>query len=852
MAPSVRALARAAAAALLLVPAVASSPSSAATAASPAVPPLPDDPVAAALQAAFIWCSAGPPAGAQAYVAFRGSFALPAGTPTPAPPNSTLLHLFADARYMLWVDGTYVSRGPGRFNPSGPEYDTVDVGAALSAGGGGQQHVLTVLAHTYGAGAINGRIMYHAPGFTARLDAGGAPILLTNASWRCNATTEYTPSPVAWSSIPDAIDGRVADFTAWTAAAYDDAAWPTAAAVDGTTWGALSSRPLPMPIETPIPGISILPGNAPLAAALPLTLAAGASVVLNLTYMAMAVPRIELTAPAAGAVLTLTYALRYVDGAPAETYGVGTSYTARAGAQTVLAGDTWVSHYVVLSASGGGGFTVINLTMVDRSYPFRQLGSFASAADPLLTTLWQRGVNTLRAVTDDAYGSDARERNEWLQDPAQPNFITTTVAFAGPGGAASDTRLLRHLLRHAALGALPDGRIRATFPTDRGESDCHYFIEDYACQWVEALRWYYDASGDAAFVAWAWPVLAAQLAWFADRITSNGLVLAREYTSFDDPLAYITLEGTALNAFLFQAFADAAYLAGVVGNSSGSAGYAAAAAALQAALNDGPLWNATAGTYNSGLLNGAALGPTAHAAMIALHRGVVPAARVPSVAAYFAATYGNPGGFHVCSNPDFLAMIAAHAGVNMTVSHYWAFDVLYGLDTAAGDAEVLARMRGQWGNMVVNGGDAGTAWETFFRSESTHNYGAVPVWFLSSRVLGVRLPRGPASQRALVLEPHLAGLADAAGTVVTVLGPATVAWAVGAGNVLAFTLALPPGLAYATLRVPDADAGTLVLQGAPAPAALIGRYAVANLTLAAGGGATIVTGSITLLAGGAA
>lgn len=63
------------------------------------------------------------------------------------------------------------------------------------------------------------------------------------------------------------------------------------------------------------------------------------------------------------------------------------------------------------------------------------------------------------------------------QDPAEPNFITTRVAFAGPpipggsgGPAYSDARPLRNLLRHAALSQVADGRILATFPTDRGQS----------------------------------------------------------------------------------------------------------------------------------------------------------------------------------------------------------------------------------------------------------------------------------------------------------------------------------------------------------------------------------------------
>ena len=61
-----------------------------------------------------------------------------------------------------------------------------------------------------------------------------------------------------------------------------------------------------------------------------------------------------------------------------------------------------------------GTLSVLNVSLAARSYPFTRLGSFQSS-DAQLTEMWLRAVNTLETVTDDAYGSDARERNEWLQ-----------------------------------------------------------------------------------------------------------------------------------------------------------------------------------------------------------------------------------------------------------------------------------------------------------------------------------------------------------------------------------------------------------------------------------------------------
>ena len=187
-------------------------------------------------------------------------------------------------------------------------------------------------------------------------------------------------------------------------------------------------------------------------------------------------------------------------------------------------------------------------------------------------------------------------------------------------------------------------------------ADCHYFIEDYACQFIEAVRMYYDSTQDQDFCLEVWPVIIAQLQWFAAHMSPNGLLLAREYTSFDDPLAYITLEGTALNAFLYKALLDAAYIATALGHTEAATKFTADAETLSGAINS-ILWNETEGTYNSGINGpdgpGVYLGPTVHAAMLALQRGVVPPARVASTTAWFLASFQRIGGFHVCSNPDY-------------------------------------------------------------------------------------------------------------------------------------------------------------------------------------------------------
>ena len=624
------------------------------------------------LQDTLIW-SPSSPTGVQSYIAFRSpSFELPS-----ASFESSTLQIFADSRYWLFINGVYVIRGPCRFNPKRPEYDNVNVTAFLRPG---ISNSIVALVHHYGPN-INGRIMQHAPGLTISLEVDGIAVMGTSPLWRSSNATQYLPSPLAWASIPDVIDARLLTAMGgdWTQPTFNDSAWVGSVPVNGSSWGEFMSRAIPLPVEAPLPQSLLMPNNAPLV--LPLTLSAGNSIILNLTQMAMVYSVVQLdTATQPGSEIHIEFALRFQGGAPAETYGVGTTYTTTNGAQTFFSLDTWCGHYVQLTLVSGSPVTIAGLQFVRRSYPFSRLGSFNSS-DQLLTEIWRRAVNTQLAVADDSYGSDARERNEWLQDPAQPNFITTRVALAGPSPngpegrpAYADGRLLKNLLRHAALSALPDGRILSTFPTDRGPEDCHYSIEDYAMQFVEAVRMLFDSTGDLLFVREVYPTIIAQLAYFNARVINNstgslanGLLLARQYTSFDDPLAYVTVQGGALNAFYAKSLLDAAYLASLLNDTAQASQYTAAAVAVVDAFNK-DLWNNDIGTYNSGILpNGTVVGPSVHAALLALERGMVPADRVASVQAFFLNNYKNQGFFHCCQNDDTASMISAKAGVDFPV-----------------------------------------------------------------------------------------------------------------------------------------------------------------------------------------
>nr|MDQ2687532.1 alpha-L-rhamnosidase N-terminal domain-containing protein [Armatimonadota bacterium] len=626
----------------------------------------------AALQKAMIWASSPGPANAH-FVAFRKMFTLP------NTPRKALLHLFADVRYLLWINGRYVTRGPARFCPNGPEYDTVPITAFLKAG-------VNTFAVLVMANASNGKMMHHAPGLTARLEAGEVAVLGTDASWRWSNQTRYGPPEVDWGNVHDRIDARVEDGD-WTLPGYDDTHWQTAVSVDGGQWGTLTPRRIPLLRETPLPAKF----NGGLT--LPVTLTAGQEVSFDLGRLAQAYTTLDLDADA-DTTLTLAHA--------------GIPYAARAGRQTYLSSDTCSFQKATLRVNTGR-VTLHEFGAVERLYPFDCVGRFRSS-DPLLNDIWAMCARSMQLMSEDAYDDCAdRERTEWMDcDP--PGFDITRAAFAGPGPDGgrvyADPRLLEELLRRTALTLQPEGWVKAHTCSDR--FDIHALMEDRACDWVQGVRRYYESAQKPEVIREIWPAVVSQMDWFLKRRTARGLVRAREWVVWGNPMGYQTCEGAGLNAFVYKALIDAAYLGRVIGENAQAAQFVQAAKALSTALN-AVLWDESAGTYFSGFYaegdkntsalkveNGLAE-PTMFPALWALDQDIVPAARRTRVTQY---------------------LLAHRQQASRMMTIYYLFKQLYAQQEVALDREVLDTIRAKWRDMAETGWKI--SWEEFGGGSKAH------------------------------------------------------------------------------------------------------------------------------------
>jgi len=715
-------------------------------------PTIQADAVGRKLTSAMIW--AGPEAkGDGVAVAFRRTFQLA------RQPRSADIFIFADARYLLWVNGQYVERGPARFQPNGPEYDTIDIASQLQAGS-------NVVALLVVGNLSGGKVMRHQPGLAAMLECDGQETLRSDALWHCTLENRYRKVVASWADIVDEqVDARVEDGD-WTAIQYDDSRWRPSVAIDGQAWGPLTARRIPRLRETPVP-YQIQDGVA-----LPKTLTNGQHLTLATPHIVQAYPVIAFTADA-GTELSIN------------PYKV--NYTAKAGAQTYFTLDTMGTAKVEIVVKQGGA-TITSLKLIERLYPYTRLGSF-TCNDPLLNQLWEMCARSCEVLSEDSYVDCAdRERVEWMDD-TPPGFDLTQTMMAGPPGADgkpvfSDPRLLEELVRRTGLTLQPDGWVKAHTCSDR--FDIHAKMEDRACDWIEGLRRYYEATGDTNVLKEIWPAVVAQMDYFLQRRGDHGLISARDWVVWGNPLGYLSGQTTTLNVFVQQALADSAFLGGLIGEQSDSARFAKAADDLSKIINT-VLWDEASGTYFSGYFSDAEVAASAaakrplklprtnglsattlHANVFALDRGVVPPARRDRVLAAM-----------LKQTPEQLS--------GSIMVYYYVMKQMYALDRPDLDTRVLGMFRQGWEPMAKSAWQC--SWEGFQGGSKAHIYGMYPGYFLSAYVLGVRRDN-PVWKHQIIIEPHLGDLTQAVGVVATEFGPVPVSWNQD-GRALHFKVTVP-------------------------------------------------------------
>ena len=184
------------------------------------------------LIAQWVW-HAGDPAPRNLHLQFRRAFDLPAR------PGAATLHLSADSRYLLYVNGVRLGYGPARAYQENYEYDSYDLTAHLTVG----RNLIAVDVSHYGEATFQHRV--GRGGLIAQLDVDGQPRLWTDSAWRTKpsaALIQHTPRAAIQLPWEEQVDARLED-VGWTTAGFDDTAWEPALVIGPLVLGPCCSGP---------------------------------------------------------------------------------------------------------------------------------------------------------------------------------------------------------------------------------------------------------------------------------------------------------------------------------------------------------------------------------------------------------------------------------------------------------------------------------------------------------------------------------------------------------------------------------------------------------------------------------
>ncbi len=514
----------------------------------------------------------------EAYLDFRRVFELE------QQPDAAELWITADSRYKLWLNGTFVARGPARCYPHAQAVDRLNVAGLLKPG------VNVIAAQVYQPGYSHFAYMHRAAaGLLAWLSCDGETRLATGSSWRVRRDRSFAERVPRVSIYGGGVEQRdLALEDRWRQPNYDDAEWANARvvapAVGGAPWTSLQPRALPLLAEREAP----LRPAAMRRGAYPVALDHDAHLALREGW-AQAVP----CEPAPGVNGWFSVELG-ADEAAYWLFDLGRGYAGQGWAEVTGAGggERIVISYIdklkenilqpprrqerqgveIYPPLGDLGVLAVNkgaepvisdprtycrVRMTDRfrlrpgdqiveSFSLRggrfllfQLIGPASAAlrvhfharvaeyplevaRPLRTQDQQLArIIALCENTLRACLADGFVDCTWRESSQWlGDALPQALIMAS---MSDDTRPLRRVVELAAQGAYPDGVLPGVLP---GEVHA-YTVVDYNFMWVELLRLYQRLTWDHAFVASMLPTLATMLDRFHQDVNADGLLISQ-------------------------------------------------------------------------------------------------------------------------------------------------------------------------------------------------------------------------------------------------------------------------------------------------------------------------------------
>ena len=460
---------------------------------------------------------------------FRKSFMLD------AEPGCFVIHVSADNRYKLFVNGQLASLGPARCDVYNWNFETVDIAPYLHRG----KNVLAAVVWNYADLRPAAQVSYGRTELIVQGNTETESVVNTDNTWVCQSDQAYSPCisglPVGYyvAGPGESVDGRQYPW-GWEQSDYDDSQWKSART--GSHGAAKGTRDYTgrLLVPTPIPPMEM--HQVHFAEKTSLTIPAHAKRSLLLDYRQLTTGYLTLLySRGRGAGISVSYA--------ESLYEHGTD---RKGNRSETAGKDFRGYRDSIIADGGESrsftslwwrtwrYVEVTIETQDEPllisdifgttslYPFECASRFSVDERHDLQDMLDIGWRTARLCANETYmDCPYYEQMQYFGDTRIQTMVTLYNT--------RDTCMVKRALELGRQSISPDGITMSRYPTASPQ-----FIPPYALSWMGIAYDYWMMRGDETYVRTLIPATRSIISWYEQWLMEDGSLGRMPYWNFAD------------------------------------------------------------------------------------------------------------------------------------------------------------------------------------------------------------------------------------------------------------------------------------------------------------------------------
>ncbi len=481
-------------------------------------------------------------------------------------PERFIIHVSADNRYRLYVNGKYVCYGPSVGDISHQRYETIDIAKELKVG----KNLIAAEVVNFGEYRKASQQTFQTAFILQGEDDNEVDVNTGLTNWRVTKNYAYSVIPFTSDSLKtyyaagpcDRVDASKYPW-GWQNINFDDSNWliPKKGTVEfavgrgflyGSTWF-LVPRTIPFMEEKfeqltkIVRTVNIKVDKNFLKGNIPLTIPkhTKASILIDQTYHTTGFP--ELTySKGKGSKIKITYAealIKKNNSAKPISDGNLLKVDLK-GNRNNIKGKTIFGYYDIVLPDGGNKrlfkplsrrtYRFVQLDVetkeeklilekyygVYTGYPFKEKAKFITE-NKFLKRVWENSWRTLRNSAEESFFDPYYEQLQYIGDTRIESLVSLYVS--------GDDKLMRKAIKQFDDSRIPDGLTQSRYP-----SYIVQIIPTYSLLWIDMLHDYFMYRNDPNFLKQFLPGIQSVLEWFIRRVDSNGMLTNLDWWNFTD------------------------------------------------------------------------------------------------------------------------------------------------------------------------------------------------------------------------------------------------------------------------------------------------------------------------------